>query len=265
MSPRAAPPAIRVRIEDLEATIKALVQSGSSFEEAVKSVTESHAHTIQQTLRQETDFAYTKGTGRFSRGIKTRVSHEITDDSVTSRIIVTLPGYRETRFLTDIGGSGKFKVFPVAGYYIFAKGVGRLFDAQAVGDSIKGAEAQRYVKLARKRARSRLKVPVGHKTFRLLSAAPAGKRLETKFEDTAFFYPLWVRHPGFPQDVVGDVLTREEFDYTQEMVDKTTGEMAKVIARQQTLSFSRSTRPFGITVDPRSGAVGLARSTVSRQ
>jgi hypothetical protein len=176
---------------------------------------------LQQQIQEILLAAYQRSaTGRFARSIRVNVvTSGDADKSKVALQIKAIP-YRETRFLTNLGGIGRFKEFPVSPYRIYAKGAQNIVDQVTAGRG--GEEAwfpnsrNAASRLKRLGAKHRLKVP------RRTSFFTAARRLgrgggesrtisdplgpdEGEARGAFFFYPLWVNHPGFAADYLSDV------------------------------------------------------------
>jgi len=214
---------------------------------------DKRADLIQARLRLATAIAYNKSaTGRVSRGIFAKVQKVGTADGkgVQTAIVVTMVNYRESKFLTNLGGEGYFRSFPVAPYRIYAKGA----ISAGIEDVFKFAKGKTTVsKVSTRRAISfahaqkkigRLKVPRGGTFFkagRMQGRGGAESRVlhtregavdfatpDASFPNLSankkgdfFFYPLWVNHPGFAADVISDIVLQEGGSFTTEATNKT--------------------------------------------
>jgi len=208
---------------------------------------EQRAAQIQQRLRLFAAIAYNKAaTGRVSRGIFAKVQKVGTADGkgIQTGIVVSVVNYREVRFLTNLGGEGYFRHFPVQPYRIFAKGAEGLDDLRNPATGIRSKTSSRKaigVALGTEGV-GRLKVPRGSAFFtsgrdqgrgggekRVIndmfgpadfSRHPTMPNLTKDPKGAFFFYPLWVNHPGFPADVISDVALQEGSSFTTEVTDK---------------------------------------------
>lgn len=201
------------------------------------------ASEIQTILRAAVGGAYNRAsTGRLARGIFAKANKVGSPDgkSIETAVVVTALNYRELAFVTNLAGEGYFKQFPVAPYTIFAKGVGdKLLDSTGVHGALTGRKAVKFAK--RGGGIGRLKIP---RRFAFFTAerqqgrgggetrvindqfgpADFSKRVGNVGVDAKkdfFFYPLWVHHPGFEEDVISDVARAEGARFTSETTDKT--------------------------------------------
>lgn len=187
---------------------------------------QEQAQILQTELRTKAALAYKRAsTGRFARGLSVHVQKV----KKGAQLRVTMINYRESRFLTNLGDQGFFKFgYPVPEYRIYAKGAEGLDFSLNVRT---GRVTARSGKLAMKRAGwygdvGRLKVPKknvameafrqegrgGGESVRPVKIGKKGSRTPFDFTRThkssAFFYPLWVDHPGFHEDVVSEVVEK---------------------------------------------------------
>ena len=190
---------------------------------------EARAIEIQNTMRREAGLAYTKAaTGRFSRGIFAKVAKSQEGDTSRSVIRITMVNYRESVFLTNIGGTGYFD-YPTGEYKIWAKG------AREVASRINAkTQTEEYSKSSIMRAKrvagvGRLKVPRRGKFFTAARQPGRGGGESRIINDSAgpaaagtaqrklFFYPLVVTHPGFDRDPISEVAAIEIEKYKTQM------------------------------------------------
>jgi len=197
---------------------------------------DKRAALIQARLRTATALAYNKAaTGRMARGIFAKVNKVGSADGrgVETAIVVTMFNYRETNYLTNLGGDGYFKVFPVGPYRIFAQGAEGLDDLRnpATGRRSK-TSARKAIGLALGvEGVGRLKVPRSTAFFtagreqgrgggeRRTINDVLGPAASGDLQSAFFFYPLWINHPGFTQDVISDVALDEGARFKSEVVD----------------------------------------------
>lgn len=199
---------------------------------------DNRAAAIQQRLRAAVLGAYTKAaTGRMSRGIfATATKTGSPDGGVQTVIRVTMFNYREANFITNLGGRGYFSRFPVGPYRIFAQGVEgtmALLAPMRQRNSIRSS--RKTVSLVKDHGVGRLKVPRRSAFFTASRAPGRGGGESRQIGDLLgpregeplgafFFYPLWVNHPGFPEDVITKVALEEGARFTKEVE----GEVAAV-------------------------------------
>ena len=213
---------------------------------------QQRAAQIQTRLQAAATAQYNKAaTGRFARGIRATVKRFKSPTGEGHAIIVSTINYRETNFLTNIGGSGYFKEFPVGPYRIFAKGAeGSDSFVNTLTGRVTRRNDREAVRIARGFAISRLKVPKPGIFFRaarkpgrgggesreiagfphdadLGSPIAGGGGAYTLGNANAFFYPLWVNHPGFGRDVVSEVALQEGALYQEETLGLVVGEISE--------------------------------------
>jgi len=193
---------------------------------------QKRADEIQARMRSAAMAEYSKtGTGRFARGINARVINSGSPgEKIASMIRVTAINYRETRFLTDIGGGGYFKSYPVRPYRIFARG------------GLEGPRGKAGSKVDINFVRStagehRLKVPRAGRFFEAFRKHGGGE--SRRISDALgpmdpgdamkafFFYPLWVNHPGFRRDIISQIAIQEGAAYQDAVVTIVEGEVRK--------------------------------------
>ena len=209
----------------VDETAKALKGARTRAGGAILNDADRRAAQIQARLRAAVLATYTKSdTGRMSRGIFATAQKQGTADGKIETIIrISMTNYREANYLTNIGGSGYFKRFPVEAYTIFAKGIHK---EERVG-FIKSKRSSAH--FAAKDSVGRLKVPRRGAFFvaqrgrgggesrvihDVLGPASAGDN-----PSSFFFYPLWVNHPGFPVDIISQVAANEGARFQEEIVD----------------------------------------------
>jgi hypothetical protein len=207
---------------------------------AILSDADQRAAFIQQKLRAAVLGAYTKAaTGRMSRGIfATATKVGSPEGGVQTVIRVTMFNYREANFITNLGGRGYFSRFPVGPYRIFAQGVEgtlSLLAPMRKRNSIRSS--RKTLSIVKEHGVGRLKVPRRSAFFSASRAPGRGGGESRNIGDILgpregeplgafFFYPLWVNHPGFPEDVITQVALEEGARFTQEVP----GEVAAVSA-----------------------------------
>lgn len=199
---------------------KEVAARSATFPESLDNRAKVIADNLEFRLKAAIRGAYTKAaTGRFEQRLQVQAFND-----GRARIQVILPSLRETKFLTNLGGSGRFKDFPVQSYYIFARGFKNLF-ADAVSDK---KERRRIFKSTQKRGRgSRLKVPRRKQGYNLTLSHGGLRRnitdalgaLEPDERSAGFVYVLWVRHPGFARDVVSEVVQAAGAGYQAEILE----------------------------------------------
>jgi len=202
----------------------------------LQSDAEKQAERVQARLRSETAVAYHRAaTGRFSRGLYARVIK--TDTGAAIRI--SMINYRESRFLTNLGGLGEFsnRPYPIPPYRIYAKNARDV----AIKINDKGEVELRKGRQAMKQLRfikgvGRLKVPRSNVIFEASRTRGGGESrrpvevlttggvdpfdFSVEPKSGAFFYPLWVEHPGFERDVVSEVTASERERIISEMRER---------------------------------------------
>ena len=206
-------------------------------------IPEKRAASIQARLQGAIAAAYHRAaTGRMARGIRARVTKTgAPGERVTSVIRISMMNYREARFLTNIGGGGYFKDFPIRPYRIFAKGVepftitdrgtNFLVNPHTGRRSIK--HTRKTIGVIKQAGVGRLKVP-RRGAFITAARKPGRGGGESRIindvlgpaepgESSAFFfYPLWVDHPGFDRDVISEVALDEGARYQDEVLTAVT-------------------------------------------
>lgn len=195
----------------------------------ILSDSDQRAASVQARLRAAILAAYHRAdTGRMARGIRATVQKVGAPGGKVQTVIrITMQNYREARFLTNIGGGGYFKDFPVPGYRIYAKGAegfDRTIDPANFGKRSRGisqVKGRRAAMLARSQTQARLKVPRASAFFTAARQPGRGGGESRIINDILgpiqpgdqqshfFFYPLWVNHPGFPRDVISEVAIDE--------------------------------------------------------
>lgn len=226
----------------------------------------NRASEMQTALRNAALLEYNRaGTGRFARGIKVKGQTTQQRGYLEGKISISIPQYRESRFLTNLGGNNAyFQTWPVGPYFITAKGVTpggeRLGDlwtelrSSGLGTrdwnpktrkyesrTFKGKYGQKMLRnpltghtgvarrtlynFTKKSGLPRLKVPFeGLGSLGARGGSGRGKNAELlgprlgraiiNFEvdkvdkSEAFYYPLWVEHPGFKRDVITETAQR---------------------------------------------------------
>lgn len=219
--PRARSAVNHIRVTRFTTGIKTAIQATDNMSAAaglgIEKRAQAFADTLRTALRSAATEAYRSGTGRFARGLNVRVKIKRggTTRDTQAIVEVMVPGYRESRFLTNLGNQGRFKEFPVAPYWIYARGATKLEVTHSFHEPLTGKNAAALrARLKRSKRVGRLKIPLSE--IGLISRAPAGKRKETILEpgfplepgmaaSSQFVYPLQVHHPGFPRDVVSEV------------------------------------------------------------
>lgn len=197
-----------------------LAQVRSRMPADLLSAAEQRGANIQARMRGAALIQYNKAsTGRFGRGINVRVSKSKEGDKDTTVLRVTAMNYREANFLTNIGGSGYFKRFPVGPYTIWASGAR---DASEIVNSELGIIGYRKPKIVQRlEGVGRLKVPRKGKFFsaarqpgrgggesRTINNARGPIQAGDKQKDF-FFYPIKVEHPGFGRDFISEIAQEE--------------------------------------------------------
>jgi hypothetical protein len=195
---------------------------------------DQRAAVIQQRLRAAVLGAYNKAsTGRLGRGIFAKALKTGTADGGVQTVIrVTMFNYREANFLTNLGGRGYFQRFPVGPYRIFAQGVeGALSLLAPFRKKNSLRSSRKTLSIVKQHGVGRLKVPRRSSFFtagraqgrgggesRIIgdTLGPAGDDRASHF----FFYPLWVNHPGFAEDVISAVALEEGARFTTEIRDR---------------------------------------------
>lgn len=180
----------------------------------------ARAADIQARMQAAALVEYSKtGTGRFARGIKAQVSASTRGGRDETVIKVSSFNYREARFLTNIGGGGYFKRFPVKEYDIWAKGARRHGEELEAGKNTKAVKRLRQIKQLP--GVGRLKVPRRHAFFTASRKPGRGGGESRVISDIIgpievgdklggfFFYPVVVTHPGFRRDVISDIARDE--------------------------------------------------------
>ena len=195
---------------------------------------EERAAVIQARLRAVVLGAYTRAaTGRMARGIFANTTKTGTPDGGIQTVIrVSMFNYREANFITHLGGGGYFSQFPVGPYRIFAQGVEGALAFMAPSRKNNSLRSSRKsISIIKSHEVGRLKVP-RRSAFFTASRAPGRGGGESRVigdilgpssgepKGTFFFYPLWVNHPGFAEDVITQVALEEGARFTTETRDK---------------------------------------------
>jgi len=250
-SPKGTSGYVIINTHGLKAGTADLKRLNAKVAQAILDDPDKRAAQIQARLRLAASLAYNKSaTGRVARGIYAKVQKVGTADGkgIQTAITVSVLNYRETRFITNLGGEGYFKHFPVQPYRIFAKGAEGLdsLSNPATGITSRTSTKKAIGLALSKEGVGRLKVPRGSAFFtssrqqgrgggetrtinNVLGPAdfaarqgpfihPGDRTIDKKGE--FFFYPLWVNHPGFPQDVISEVALQEGSTFTTEVADK---------------------------------------------
>lgn len=191
---------------------------------------EKQAERVQARLRAETRAGYNKAsTGRFSRGLFAKATK--IDGGAAIRI--SMFNYRESRFLTNLGGKGAFQFgYPIPPYRIYAK------NAEGIEVSINSARGSAKLishksamrRLSLRANVGRLKVPREGNFFVAMRKPGRGggeSRIlndwanldPTNPSNSGFFYPLWVDHPGFARDIVSEVVESENARIINEVTE----------------------------------------------
>lgn len=223
-------PYVQIRISGIQQTVGILKEQRTRVGSKILSDPDQRAARIQQRLRVEVGAAYTRATGRIARGIYAKVTKTgKPGDKVSSVIRVTMINYREARFLTNIGGRGHFKEFPVPAYRIFAKGAeGSLEFLTPFRKSNSLKSTRRTISLIKQFGAGRLKVPRKSSFFTAARQPGRGGGESKEVGDVLgpaegdrsshfFFYPLWVNHPGFRRDVISEVALDEGARFKTEL------------------------------------------------
>lgn len=221
---RALTAKIKIRVEGDKAVITNVQNMSDGFNRSLVEIAQQRASILRDKLRARTAAEYNRsGTGRFSRGLNTRVLVSKPGGRTQTTIQVTMINYRENKFLTEMVGGG-FTDFPVKAYYIFARGVTdpnfknpqvgslALFDPHTSEDINKRGFKRSRAIFGRQIALSRLKVPFtgftttlgrfGRESLVPIDAEPGQMKSEQ------FYYPLWVHHPEI-NDVVTPTILEE--------------------------------------------------------
>lgn len=103
----------------------AISSTDKKYRAALRNLMKNRASEMQTALQTAALAAYQRaGTGRFARGIKVKGQTTEQRGFLEGKISISVPQYRETRFLTNLGGNtAYFQTFPVGPYFITAKGV----------------------------------------------------------------------------------------------------------------------------------------------
>lgn len=231
----------RVQMRGLQEARAELASLRTRVGSKVFSDPDERAMSIQTRLQRAVFEAYNKSaTGRMARGIRAKVTKIGAPGGKVETIIrITMFNYRESRFLTNIGGGGYFKEYPVPPYTIFAKGAGFDKNITPTGFGRRGRGTQELtdkskVRIATSQATSRLKVP-RRGSFFTAGRQPGRGGGESRFindvlgradpgdrQSSFFFYPLWVNHPGFSRDVISEVASEEGARFQTEIVSAVT-------------------------------------------
>lgn len=260
-----------VRVVGDQAVLLATQNADKKHRQALRQLMQARAAQMQIALQEFAHSQYTRGrggragSGRFARGIRVKGSTTEQNGYLEGKIHVSIPNYRETRFLTALGGVAGPPTNP---YFITARGVmvggkrygdlfsearsrpkdfitigrdprmGEEYGKRFIRDPITGGKkvAMRTIhQQSRKAHLPRLKVPLeGIGSLGRRGGAGRGKNIErvgpliggipidfdnndegfTKGE--AYFYPIWVMHPGWPQ---GDVMAAAVQQLQNETID----------------------------------------------
>lgn len=186
---------------------------------------QQRAARVQERLRTAVEVTYTKGTGRVSRGIFAKVSKSTVEGKEEVALRITMRNYREVHFMTNLGGNGYFKSHPVKPYRIFAKGAQEIFERI---NSATGEVSYYNPKTGRLRSKVKHRLKVPRDTSFLDTVVGPGGAESRVIRDILgppdpgdalgafYFYPLWVKHPGFPDDVISLVARDEGAAYITE-------------------------------------------------
>jgi hypothetical protein len=200
--------------------------------------------------------AYNKAaTGRLGRGIFAKATKTGTPEGGIQTVVrVTMFNYREANFLTNLGGRGYFQRFPVGPYRIFAQGVeGALALLAPFRKRNTLRSSRKTLSIVREHGVGRLKVPRKSSFFTAGRSpgrggaesrtigdilGPAGNDRASHF----FFYPLWVNHPGFAEDVISQVALEEGARFTTETRDKVAAVSTDIPVARASVTFKSGRR-----------------------
>lgn len=229
-SPKGAGGYVLVRTNSAEAARK-LATIRLSRDPQLLRDSQDRAQFIEAKMRAAALAQYHKtGTGRFARSIRASVSQSTSGDRSETIIKVSAGNFRETKFLTNIGGAGFFRRFkyPVAPYDIWARGARRVAEETPVGVGVgTRSNLQRTMRNTRV---GRLKVPRASAFFTSSRGSRGGGERRVINDalgpmdqgDRAgafFFYPIRVTHPGFERDVISDIAQEEGAQYITYMMN----------------------------------------------
>lgn len=227
------PSGVRIVISDTGKVTQSIQRMSDDFDKKLVKRARDRADSLRVKLRLATAAAYTKsGTGRFSRGLNTKLIVSTGGGRTTATIQATMIQYRESEFLTEFGGRGGP---PRAPYYIFAKGAHNIFDTTHAkefgkqrfgpqGEKLRNPWFRAVASIARKKTGHRLQVPLqGYIGISTRSGRERRQAINgpAKAGDPfgRFYYPLWVRHPGFPMgDVVLDTIASAAEQFKEEAI-----------------------------------------------
>jgi hypothetical protein len=242
--PRSLGGEVIMQISGNKRTRDQLLASTRSVKTGLENTAEQNAAALQTILQTALDAEYKKtGTGRFARSIRVSAVKSEEKGKIRTSLQVKAITYRETKFLTNLGGQGYFTTFPVGPYRIFARGVtsseGK--NAQELHFGRKGSKFLAKVLRRGGGDVGRLKVPnrgafyvAGR--FNEIAEHPRGRILRTQrgggesrfLKDRLGFmgegdvgplrYPLWVNHPGFRRDLLSDLVLQHGGTYQEGMV-----------------------------------------------
>lgn len=206
------------------AAANAVAKADAKISPGLLADAKKRAAEIQTRMQEAALIQYSKsGTGRFARGIHAKVSQSKQTNVSETVIRVTSVNYRESKFLTNIGDSGYFKIgYPIEPYTIWAKGAEGAAEEVPIG--VNPYTKTNYKRVSRLRGVGRLKVPRAGAFFvaarkpgrgggesRFLRGLGANVTPEQVASGTAgFFYPLKVEHPGFKRDVISNIAQEEQ-------------------------------------------------------
>jgi len=284
----ANPGRIRIRVRGSDQASTAISKMDASFDRGLVKEARDRAVSLRHKLRTRTAGAYYKaGTGRFSRGLNAFLDVSKTASGGTRATIkVTAIDYRESKFLTVLVGGYPP---PMQAYYIFAKGIAGLFDPVLLEESRlqKGSYGtkRQFAQIGRRVAKGRLKVP--KEGYMPSSSRRGGKegRAPRTATGTAFmhgqparpaenyYYPLWVKHPGFGEmgDIVeqvvieeGELWAKETLTHAAVSFDPTNARMGISLISGGVSQVERGT-PSGAYTGGIADPVRLARDAGARQ
>jgi hypothetical protein len=238
---------------------------------AIISDADRRASVIQQRLRAAVLGAYNRAsTGRLGRGIFAKATKTGTPEGGVQTVIrVTMFNYREANFLTNLGGRGYFQRFPVGPYRIFAQGVEGALSLLAPSRKKNTLRSSRKtLSIVREHEVGRLKVPRKSSFFTSGRAPGRGGAESRRIGDIGgsadftpfqgpfihpgnrtadraghfFFYPLWVNHPGFSEDVISLVALEEGARFTTEIKDKVAAVSTDIPVAKTSVTFKPGRR-----------------------